>query len=55
MAGRQEAAGVGGGAVWRGSWVSGAYQSRDDETVLLSSQGVVRSLTRHAKTIRNLS
>lgn len=57
MARRQEAAGVGGGAIWRGSWVPGAYQSGDDETVLLlsSSQGVVRSLTRHAKTIRNLS
>lgn len=35
MARRQEAAGVGGVAIWRGSWVAGAYRSGEDIKVLI--------------------
>lgn len=34
MARRQEAAGVGGGAIWGWSWVAGAYTCEEDRPVL---------------------
>lgn len=57
MARRQEAAGVRCGAIRRGSWVAGAYRSRDYYLLLLWNQAVVNSLTSHVekkhKTILN--
>lgn len=56
MARRQEAAGVWGVAVRRGSWVARAYRSGEDMTVLLlSNQTVIHSLTSCAEENQNYS